>query len=171
MDFENIKVRVDKPYPKIVGASADQMTVNILRNLAQSRTSELTAVLQYIYQSVVADKSADEIGAIFEEIGIVEMTHLDLLMHAITEFGGLPKYEDGRGNQFNTNYINYSVKLNEMLNNNILSEKRAIDEYNEAIKCVKNESLKDLFRRIIEDEQLHIKAFKYLLDSVEFLSV
>lgn len=132
MELGNIKVRLDKPYPKIVNATNDQMTVNILKNLAGSRTSELTAVLQYIYQSVIADKSADEIGAIFEEIGIVEMTHLDLLMHAITDFGGTPKYEDSQGNQFNSNYINYTVKLKEMLNNNILAEQRAIEQYNEA---------------------------------------
>ncbi len=171
MELGNIKVRLDKPYPKIVNATNDQMTVNILKNLAGSRTSELTAVLQYIYQSVIADKSADEIGAIFEEIGIVEMTHLDLLMHAITDFGGTPKYEDSQGNQFNSNYINYTVKLKEMLNNNILAEQRAIEQYNEAIKRVKNESLKELFRRIIQDEELHIKVFKYLKDSVEFLSI
>lgn len=171
MELGNIKVRLDKPYPKIVNTTNDQMTVNILKNLAGSRTSELTAVLQYIYQSVIADKSADEIGAIFEEIGIVEMTHLDLLMHAITDFGGTPKYEDSQGNQFNSNYINYTVKLKEMLNNNILAEQRAIEQYNEAIKRVKNESLKELFRRIIQDEELHIKVFKYLKDSVEFLSI
>lgn len=171
MELGNIKVRLDKPYPKIVNATNDQMTVNILKNLAGSRTSELTAVLQYIYQSVIADKSADKIGAIFEEIGIVEMTHLDLLMHAITDFGGTPKYEDSQGNQFNSNYINYTVKLKEMLNNNILAEQRAIEQYNEAIKRVKNESLKELFRRIIQDEELHIKVFKYLKDSVEFLSI
>ena len=171
MELGNIKVRLDKPYPKIVNATNDQMTVNIWKNLAGSRTSELTAVLQYIYQSVIADKSADEIGAIFEEIGIVEMTHLDLLMHAITDFGGTPKYEDSQGNQFNSNYINYTVKLKEMLNNNILAEQRAIEQYNEAIKRVKNESLKELFRRIIQDEELHIKVFKYLKDSVEFLSI
>ncbi len=171
MELDNIKVRVDKPYPKIVGAMPDQMTVNILKNLAQSRTSELTAILQYVYQSVIADKSMEEIGGIFEEIGIVEMTHLDMLMHAITEFGGIPKYEDSLGNQFNTNYINYNTKLKDMLDNNIVAEQRAIDQYKDGIKRVKNESLKDLFARIIEDEQQHIKVFKYLKDSVQFLSI
>lgn len=171
MDFENIKVRVDKPYPKIVGANTDPMTVGVLKNLAQGRVGELNAVLQYIFQSVVADKTKDEIGEIFEEIGIVEMTHLDMLMHAITDFGGVPRYEDSTGNQYNTGNINYSIKLKDMLNNNIQAEQKAIEHYNEAIKRVKNESLKDLFKRIIEDEQQHIRVFKYILDSVEFLSV
>ena len=98
------------------------------------------------------DKTKDEIGEIFEEIGIVEMTHLDMLMHAITDFGGVPRYEDSTGNQYNTGNINYSIKLKDMLNNNIQAEQKAIEHYNEAIKRVKNESLKDLFKRLAERE-------------------
>ena len=129
MDLDSIKVRVDKPYPKIVGATNEPMTVSILKNLASARTSELSAVLQYIYQSVVADKTMSDIADILEEIGIVEMTHLDMLMHAITDFGGIPKYEDSNGYQFNTNYINYNTKLKDMLNNNIVAEQKAIAEF------------------------------------------
>ncbi len=171
MDLDNIKVRINKPYPKIVGASVDPMTVNIIKSLASSRLGELTAILEYTYQSVIADKSKEDIGSIFEEIAIVEMTHLDMLMHAITEFGGIPKYEDGAGNQFTSNYINYNTKLKDMLDNNIIAEQRAIEQYRESILRVKNQSLKDLFSRIIEDEEQHVKVFKYLKDSVEFLSL
>ena len=171
MDLDNIKVRINKPYPKIVGASVDPMTVNIIKSLASSRLGELTAILEYTYQSVIADKSKEDIGGIFEEIAIVEMTHLDMLMHAITEFGGIPKYEDGAGNIFTSNYINYNTKLKDMLDNNIIAEQRAIEQYRESILRVKNQSLKELFSRIIEDEEQHIKVFKYLKDSVEFLSL
>ncbi len=170
MNLKDIKVKIDKPYPEIVGACDDTMTVSILKNLI-SRPGELGAVLQYIYQSVVADKTMEEIGGIIEEIGIVEMIHLDLLMHAVTDFGGVPKYEDGQGNYFNTNCINYTTKLKEMLDNNIRAENMAINSYREAIKRVKNESLKNLFSRIIEDEEQHIKVFQYIRDSVRFLSI
>ena len=169
--MKDLELKVSAPYPEIKGASDDPMTVAVLKNLMASRGSELRGVLQYMYQSVVADTSNEEIASILEEIGIVEMMHLSMLMHAITEFGGLPKYEDSRGNAFNTQYINYTPKLREMLDNNINAEKMAIDGYNDAIGKVKNESLKNLFRRIIEDEQKHIEAFKYLRDSVQFLSL
>ena len=79
MDFNDIKVRIDKPYPEITCASDSPMTVGILKNLAFSRASELSAILQYIYQSVIADKSMSEVADILEEIGIVEMTHMDML--------------------------------------------------------------------------------------------
>ena len=171
MNLENIQVKVDKPYPEIVNAKEDFHTVAILKNLANDRNSELKAILQYTYQSVISDKIDEEIAMIFEEIGIVEMTHLDMLMHAIVDFGGNPKYEDAHGMMFSTSAINYSTKLSEMLENNIRGEQMAIEAYSSAISKVQNESLKQLFARIIEDEQRHIEIFKDIRRTVEFLSI
>ena len=115
MNLQDIEVRVNKEYPEIVDASPDRETVAILKNLATSKSGELGGVLLYIYQSVVSNKIDENISSIFEEIGIVEMMHLDLLMNAIVDFGGTPKYEDALGSAFNVNGINYSIKLKDML--------------------------------------------------------
>ena len=171
MNFNDIDIKINKPYPEIVDAKENRETVAILKNLASSRAGEMTAVLQYIYQSVIADKTTEEIASIFEEIGVVEMMHLDMLMHAITMFGGIPKYEDAQGNYFNTATLNYNMKLKDMLDNNIRGEMMAIENYKDAIRRVDNESLKRLFARIIEDEQRHIEVFKLIRDSVCFLSI
>jgi bacterioferritin len=171
MNFEDVVVRSNKPYPEIVGAQSDSRTVCVLKNLATSRVGELGAILQYTYQGVVADKIMQDVAKILEEISIVEMMHLEMLMHAITEFGGIPKYEDCQGLSFNAKYVNYSMKLHEMLNNNILGEKTAINNYQQAINLVENESLKKLFARIIEDEEMHIKVFEKIKNNVEFLSI
>lgn len=171
MNFENIQVKINKPYPEISNSKDDLQTVAILKNLANTRAGELRAVLQYVYQSVVADSVEEEIASIFEEIGIVEMMHLDMLMHAITEFGGSPEYNDSQRNAFNSNFLNYTTSLKEMLDNNIQGESVAIENYKQAIMRVDNQSLKDLFARIIEDEEQHIKVFKKIRDSVRFLSV
>ena len=171
MNFEDIKVKIDKPYPQITNAKDDPQTVAIIKNQANTRAGELRAVLQYVYQSVVADSVEEEIASIFEEIGINEMMHLDMLMHAITEFGGIPEYNDSQRNAFNSNFVNYTTHLSEMLDNNIQGESLAIENYKQAIMRVDNQSLKDLFARIIEDEEQHIKVFKKIRDSVRFLSV
>ena len=171
MNFSDIQVKIDRPYPEIVNAEEDVTTVNIIKNLSSSRVGELAGILQYIYQSVIADKTHNEIAEIFEEIGVVEMLHLDMLMHAITMFGGVSKYEDAQGNFFNTANLNYSVKLKDMLENNIRAESVAIDNYKMAINKVKNQSLKDLFARIIEDEERHLEIFKRIRDNVQFMSV
>ena len=171
MNFENIKVKIDKPYPEITNANDSPQVVAIIKNLANTRAGELRAVLQYVYQSVVADSVEEEIATIFEEIGIVEMMHLDMLMHTITEFGGIPEYNDSQRNFFNANVVNYTTKLSEMLDNNIQGESLAIENYKQAIMRVDNQSLKDLFARIIEDEEQHIRVFKKIRDSVRFLSI
>lgn len=171
MNIEDIEVKINKPYPEIVDAKEDMSTVAILKNLASSRVGELGGVLQYIYQSVIADKTNEDIAAIFEEIGIVEMMHLDMLMHAIVSFGGVPKYEDAQGNYFNSAHINYSMKLKEMLENNIKAETIAIENYQMASSRVDNKSLKDLLNRIIEDEERHKEIFKRIQDNVTFMSV
>lgn len=171
MNLDNIRVRVDKDYPEIVDAVDCKKTVNIIKNLATSRHSELTAILQYTYEAVIADKFMDNIGGIIEEISIVEMMHLELLMHAIVDFGGQPKFEDSQGQIFNTSNINYTMKLKEMLDNNINAEMMAIEQYSHAIDMVSNASLKELFARIIEDEKRHIEVFKEIRDNVTFLSI
>ncbi len=171
MNLENIEVKLNKPYPEIINAKEDRNTICVLKNLLSSRVGKLVAVLQYSYQSVVADYINNEISEILEEISIVEMMHMELLMNAIKAFGGLPKYEDCQGNYFNANNIFYSMKLKDMLEINIAGESRAIEEYNNAIKKVNNESLKNLFKRIIEDEELHVKILKQIKNNVEFLSI
>lgn len=171
MNFEDLEVKDKAPYPEIEDATTDLRTVAVLKNLASGIRGELSAVLTYIYQSVIADKTHSQIANIFEEVAIVEMSHLDMLMHAISAFGGTPKYEDANGNAFGTRTLNYSQKLSEMLNSNIQSEEHAIKEYTEAINIVSNESLKKLFERIILDEQCHLKIFNTIKNNVEFLSI
>ncbi len=171
MNFKDIEVRVNKPYPQIVGAVNDNMTVAVLKNLANGKMGELNASCKYVYQSVIANIPTPEIADILEEIGIVEMMHLEMLMDAIVEFGGKPKYEDAQGNYFTTAGLDYGVKLKDMLANNIATEQRAVKNYEEAIMRVKNDSLKNLFKRIIKDEERHIQIFKNLLNTVEFMSI
>lgn len=171
MNFDDVEVKINKPYPQIVNAEEDLTTVVILKNLANSRVGESAASMQYIYQSVISDRTNEDIAAIFEEIGVVEMMHLDMLMHAISDFGGVPKYDDAQGNFFTTATLNYSLKLKDMLDNNIRAETVAIENYRNAIAKVRNQSLKDLFERIIEDERRHLEIFKRIRDNVQFMSI
>lgn len=171
MNFDDIEVKINKPYPEIVGAREDSRTVGILKNLLSYRCGELGAILQYNYQSVLSFNSMEEISDILEEISIVEMEHMELLMHAIVQFGGLPKFENSQGNMFSAGQVDYSVKLKDMLEANINDETCAIHNYEDAILKVKNESLKNLFKRIIEDEERHLQIFKRIRDNVKFLSL
>ena len=171
MSFQDIEIRIDQPYPEIVNVEQDAQTIAVLKNLATSKVGELNAVLQYIYQAVISHDINEDISSVFEEIGIVEMMHLDMLMHAIRMFGGVPRYEDSNGNLYNVSAINYSLKLKDMLTNNIKAEKEGIEAYKRAKNIVKNQSLKDLFDRFILDEQKHLEIFNKILNTVTFMSV
>lgn len=171
MDLKNFFVKSKEAYPEIIDAVNNPRTVSILKNLMSGNDSELTAVLQYFYQSSISKEIEKEISDILEEISIVEMMHLEILSHAIVDFGGEPRYENGMGQSFNANAVNYTNSLRKMLDANIIGEQKAIENYKKAISLVDNKSLKNLFLRIIEDEELHIKIFNHLRDSVRFMSV
>ena len=171
MEIKNIQIRKNSMYPEIINASDSSKTVAILQDLLSSRQGELAGVMQYFYQAVLANQFEQEIGEILEEISVVEMEHVELLMNAIVAFGGNPKYDNSRGQPFNTSYINYSSKLKDILEANIIGEQIAIREYTNAINLVDNKSLKDLLARIIEDEQLHLNTFKNLKNTTKFLSI
>jgi len=171
MDLKNFLVKSKEPFPEIKDAFNSPRTVSVIKSLMSGKESELTAVLQYFYQSSISKEMEKEISNILEEISIVEMMHLEKLSHAIVSFGGEPRYENGLGQPYNVGAVNYSTNLKKILDINIEGEERAIDNYNRAIGMVENKSLKELFERIIEDEKLHIKIFNYLRDSVRFMSI
>lgn len=168
MKFENIKLRADAPYPELKNCVPNAQCVTILRNLANDRVGEFTAITQYTYQHVVSSKMSEEISKILEEISIVEMHHLELLCSAMMCFGAKPEFKDGKGQWFSANYANYSPRLIDMLRANIKSESQAIYDYTCAADKVNNESLRQLFLRIAEDEKCHLQTFEELYKQVEF---
>ena len=170
MDLTGIDLRINEKYPEIKDAVRCPKTVSVLKDLLSARGGELHSVLQFIFQSTQADKTNADIGALFEEMGIINMRHLGLLMHAITDFGGVPKYEDCAQMPFNINCVNYSLKLKDMLDADIMLTKESIKNYKTASTMVKNESLISLFARIIKDKEKQLKALKKVKDSVQFLS-
>ena len=171
MNLDEIKLRTGTPYPEIVDAKACAKCVAVLKNLIAERGGELNSVLQFIYQSTVADSSDADLGELFEEIAITDMEHVGLLMHAIVDFGGDPKYETSNGVAFNANCVRYLTKLKDMLEYNIALIEQAKENYNTATQMVSNVSLKQLLTRIAEDKQKQLEALTYIKNTVKFLSV
>lgn len=171
MEIRNIQIRANSTYPEIVNATNDPRVVMMLKDLLSSREGEIEGLMQYFYQSRIAKNIEPDIAEVLEEISIVEMEHMQLIMDAIVAFGGIPKYDNSRGQMFNASYVNYATKLKDMLDANIIGEEQAINDYIKTQKSVNNQSLKNLLGRIIEDEQLHLTAFKTLRNSVSFLSL
>lgn len=171
MELKELKVRSNAPYPAITDAINNAKTVRVIKNLMSGYDSELRAVLQYFYQSSLSYQIQPEISRILEEISVAEMKHLELLSHAIVDFGGNPTYDNAQGYFFNTEAVAYATKLKDILDINIKSEEIAIRDYTNAINMVENQSLKNLFKRIIEDEKIHLEIFNYLRNTIKFMCV
>ena len=62
----------------------------------------------------------------------------------------------------------YTRNLKEILISNITAEETAILDYKILLKKVPDESVKAVIECIIEEEELHIKAFKEILEYVTF---
>ncbi len=171
MNLNEISLKVNSPYPEIVDANPCKTTVGVLKDLINSRGGELNSVLQFIYQSTIADSTNAELGELFEEIAITDMNHIGLLMHAVVDFGGNPKYEDANGVPFNSNCVKYLTKLKDMLDYNITMLKESIENYHQAINYVNNQSLKNLLTRLVEDKHKQLEALTYIKNTVKFMSV
>ena len=159
MDLE--KFASDLAYPEI----------EVDKNLSDSRllmpsyggnAGEITAIMTYSFQHFICP--VDEIARVLRGISIAEMRHGELLGEAITALGGYPIV--GGRTYWNGSYVNYTLDTKKFLKQNILAEENAILGYERTILNLSQDCLKQLLERIIVDEEIHIKLFKELLQTI-----
>ena len=156
------KYKVDKPYPKVEIDSYNKYYASLLMDDYASIDSEYTAISQYVFGHILAGDQ--EVADTFLGIGIVEMTHLDMLGDVILDLGVYPKFRSGDGEVWNSNFVPYGNSTRERLELAIKAEYGAIAQYREHICKIKDKEIDALLERIILDEELHIKIFKKLLE-------
>ena len=152
---------VDTPYPEIV----------VEKNLADGRllmpsyggnASEITAIMTYSFQHFICP--IKEVSEVVAGISTTEMRHMELLGEAIVNLGGYPII--GGRTYWNGSFVNYTLDTKRFLQQNILAEETAILNYERTILNLSQDSLKRMLERIILDEELHIKIFKELLQTI-----
>lgn len=159
------KYQIALPYPKVEVTEPNLEYVKILLEDYAGRASELTAINQYSYHHFITDERYKEIAEDLIGIAIAEMKHLELLAEVIIKLGGNPIYMECSNNQqryWDSTNVNYSTSIPQLLLANIELEKKAIRGYQEHIKLIANESIQNLLRRIIMDEELHLEIFTNL---------
>ena len=167
---ESMKCNLDIPYPKIKVQKKDSGIAKMLMHSYAGDVSEDTAIHQYIFQSFLLQDVNNEISNILEEIGKVEMHHLRILGLLIKELGVYPLYLDpivDRYEFWNGNYVCYDTDLFHMLKADIESEKKAILEYNSLIHVIDDRYIKEILKRIVLDERLHLEILEKLLLSID----
>lgn len=165
--MEQVYLQAPGPYTQPEKLPRNIRYARILLSAMSGPESELTATHQYIYHHVMAERELPEAADILKGIAIVEMHHLDMLAGTINMLGLRPcygYYQGTRRVRWNSGYVEYGKNLKDMLSLDLEGEKRAIESYSQMIRCIPEESIQQLLRRIIEDEETHVVALTRLLE-------
>ncbi|MDE6104334.1 MAG: manganese catalase family protein [Clostridia bacterium] len=157
----------DKEFPTTEGLCPDAYSLAVISPAYASPTGELNAILQYFYHYFNFDKQGyKEYARDLESIAIAEMLHLELLGKTIMALGAQPIYCQNPPTAFNfysAKYVTYSRNLVNMIEDDIISERRAIASYNKMLTRLKDDKVKSIISRILEDEKLHLDKLNEIL--------
>jgi bacterioferritin len=155
------------PYPELKVTAPNRIYAEILMDDYSGIVSEFTAVNQYLYHHFVTDETNKEVAKMIENIAIVEMLHMEMLASLILKLGGNPVFRGGRStarNFWNGRLVYYGKNLCNRLEADLDSEFKAIKNYEAHIKLIDDPYIQNVLRRIILDEDVHIKLFENALE-------
>lgn len=160
-----------QPYPQIGAMEANEEYVKLLMDDYAGKDSELTAITQYTFQHFIKGGGNMEVAQMVMAIAQAEMKHYALLGEAIEKLGGDPKCKGGHGS--NGDYWtgrnpDYSMSPTEILEANIQAEKTAIENYTKHAEIIDYPSIKNLLKRIIRDEEIHLMLYTNLLKRIGY---
>lgn len=151
--------------------SVDLQALRALSPAYAGRNGELTAVLQYVYQSVLLGGCGKEQQAkILIKIAVDEMRHLEKIGTLLVKLGvppvftACPPYPVA---YYSASNVDYSRPLPQMIAADIRAEKEAIACYTRILDAVQNPDVRAVIERIREDEERHLAILKELRSSLE----
>lgn len=151
------------PYPSVKKLTCDPIAARILTSAYATSCGELNSILQYVYQSFVFNHAGKEdVAELLKSVAMAEMMHLDMLGNALINLGAQPIYTftpPAAFNFYSTKFVSYTGKFADMLEDDIIAEKHAVCSYKKMLCRLKNDGVKALVARLLEDEELHLKAF------------
>lgn len=154
----------DMPYPDLSKLTVDHKNARIIMPAYADAESEMTAVLQYIFQSISLGVAGNSrYASTIESIAIAEMKHLDMLGEALLRMGVKPIYTrrpPDNCNFYSTCHVDYATQPVAMLAADIAAETDAIRGYEAMLPRITEPTLAALISRILLDERMHLKAFK-----------
>ncbi len=153
-----IKYRAEGAYPEITLDFKNRQYAELLLDDYAGMHSELTAITQYMYHSIVERCGNAKVAEILRQIAMVEMHHMTLLGEVIIQLGIHPVYR-GQGalgrNYWSGKFVAYGQSMREQLKSDLDGEREAILTYRRHIEQIDNRDIQSLLQRIIEDEKVH----------------
>ena len=161
----NLKIKslceCDAPYPEIRVERQNVHYANLISLAYAGQDSELTSVLLYSYgHQVMRGKSPEMLSGMLSHIAMMEMRHLEMLGELIVLLGGDPRFCGPRRMGINTAMLGYASEPARILRGAISGEEAAIRLYGDLIKNINDGYVRAVLKRIIMDEEQHLKIFK-----------
>ncbi len=142
------------------------MSANVIDLLNEARSRELLAIGQYMSQHYqLEDIMYGKLAHRMKEIGIEEMKHAEALAERILFLGGTPVSKPSGSPAARQD-------IPAMLKTDIGLEEEAVRMYNEsALACAQlgDNVSRDLFARLLAEEERHLDEFQNTTDHIEKL--
>jgi bacterioferritin len=136
----------------------------VIEVLNRARERELLAIGQYMLQHYeLEDVGLGKLGHTIKDIAITEMRHAEAFAERILFLGGVPVSKPARS-------PSVKQEIPTILRTDIGLESEAVVEYNAAAKiCAEqgDNASRDLFIKILKEEDAHLDEFQNTLDHVE----
>lgn len=168
LDLENIKRRAREHMSK--GAVTESYAADreqVLKVLNEVLATELVCNLRYRNNALVAQGiHAEAISAEFTEHAVQEQDHADRVATRIMQLGGEPDMNPAT--LLTRSHADYktSRNLRELLKENLIAERVAIDTYNEIVRWLGDgdPTTRRLIEGILEQEEEHADDLASLLE-------
>ena len=149
------------------GYTADLETVNKLLN--EALATEIVCVLRYKRHYYMATGiHAESVAAEFLQHANEEQGHADLIAQRIVQLGGAPNFSpDGLLTRSHAEYVEGDT-LNDMIREDLVAERIAIDSYREMITYVGNDdpTTRRMMEGILAMEEEHADDLVNLLETL-----
>lgn len=156
---------IKTPYPEVQIAQQNSVYGQMMLDNMGGSVSEMSAVALYFYSQLMTEKEP-VIAQTFHRISITEMRHLAIFGEYAKLQGESPRLwaQTNNGRYYWTpGYLNYFCDLKDILRNALASEENAIKKYQSQLAVITDPYIIDSLQRIIEDEESHVKMFKWLI--------
>ncbi|MEF9934475.1 MAG: ferritin family protein [Clostridium sp.] len=160
--------KVNLPYPEVKVKAKNPTYAKIMLQNYAGMVSEMSAICQYINHEQRIFKEYPEISDTLKHIAMVEMHHLQMIGLLSHELGADLKFwyeKKGKHQWWSPKFIDYEKTVQQMIKANIADEKSAIAQYEKSIAEIDDNYVTAVLKRIILDEQLHIKILTGILDT------
>lgn len=162
-----LRCELSIPYPKVETCGKNPCYANLLMPAYAGKISELSAIMQYLYQNTILEFTDEALATCLKRIAMIEMKHYKMIAQLIFCFGGDPKLlvKDSNKSQYWIGcYPSYEKNIIPLLCCNIQGEQQAIDDYSRIAKQINDQKAVKVIERIILDEQNHLKLMQAFLE-------